>query len=53
VATFSLIHGGGGSAWDWHLVTTELRERGHNAVAVDLSSDDESARWWEYTSAVV
>ena len=28
MATFVLIHGGGGSAWDWHLVAPELRERG-------------------------
>ena len=36
MATFALIHGGGGSAWDWHLVVPELRERGHEPVAVDL-----------------
>ena len=27
MSTFALIHGGGGSAWDWHLVAAELRER--------------------------
>jgi pimeloyl-ACP methyl ester carboxylesterase len=53
VATFALIHGGGGSAWDWHLVVPALRERGHDAVAVDLPSDDEAAGWEEYTDAVV
>jgi pimeloyl-ACP methyl ester carboxylesterase len=53
VATFALIHGGGASAWDWHLVMNELRGRGHDAVAVDLPSDDESAGWWEYADAVV
>jgi hypothetical protein len=26
---FALINGGGGSAWDWHLVAPELPERGH------------------------
>ena len=36
MATFALIHGGGGSAWDWHLVAPALREHGHDAVAVDL-----------------
>jgi pimeloyl-ACP methyl ester carboxylesterase len=51
VATFALIHGGGGSAWDWHLVAPELRER--YPVAVDLPSEDESAGWWEYADAVV
>ena len=53
VATFALIHGGGGSAWDWHLVAPALHERGHDAVAVDLPIDDESAGWKEYTDAVV
>ncbi len=53
VATFALIHGGGGSAWDWHLVAPRLREHGHDAVAVDLPGDDESAGWEEYADAVV
>jgi pimeloyl-ACP methyl ester carboxylesterase len=53
VGTFALIHGGGGSAWDWHLVVSELLERGHDPVAVDLPSEDESAGWWEYADAVV
>ena len=53
MVTFTLIHGGGGSAWDWHLVSAELRERGHDPVAVDLPSDEESAGWWEYADAVV
>jgi pimeloyl-ACP methyl ester carboxylesterase len=43
VATFALIHGGGGTAWDWHLVAPVLRECGHDPVAVDLPCDDESA----------
>jgi pimeloyl-ACP methyl ester carboxylesterase len=53
VATFALIHGGGGSAWDWHLVVPALRERGHDAVAVDLPSEDDSAGWDQYAEAVV
>jgi pimeloyl-ACP methyl ester carboxylesterase len=53
VATFVLIHGGGGSAWDWHLVAPALRERGHDPIAVDLPSEDESAGWSAYTDAVV
>jgi pimeloyl-ACP methyl ester carboxylesterase len=53
MATFVLIHGGGGSAWDWHLVSGELRERGHNPVAVDLPSEDSSAGWWKYADTVV
>ncbi|MGH3028508.1 MAG: alpha/beta fold hydrolase, partial [Gaiellaceae bacterium] len=53
MATFALIHGGGGSAWDWHLVVPELRELGHDPVAVDLPCEDESAGWREYADAVV
>jgi pimeloyl-ACP methyl ester carboxylesterase len=53
VTSYVLIHGGGGSAWEWHLVAAELRERGHDAVAVDLPIEDESAGWSEYADAVV
>ena len=53
MSTFALVHGGGGSAWDWHLVAPELRERGHEPIAVDLPSEDESAGWWDYGDAVV
>jgi pimeloyl-ACP methyl ester carboxylesterase len=53
VATLALIHGGGGSAWDWHLVVPELRKRGHEPVAVDLPCEDASAGWWEFADAVV
>jgi pimeloyl-ACP methyl ester carboxylesterase len=53
MATFALIHGGGASAWDWHLVGPELRERGHEPVAVDLPNEQESAGWSAYADAVV
>jgi pimeloyl-ACP methyl ester carboxylesterase len=53
VSTFALVHGAGGSAWDWHLVAPELRHRGHDPVAVDLPSEDESAGWWERADSVV
>ncbi len=53
MATFALIHGGGGTAWDWHLVVPELRRGGHEAVAVDLPIDDAAAGWWDYADAVV
>jgi pimeloyl-ACP methyl ester carboxylesterase len=53
MATFALIHGGGGSAWDWHLVIPALQEHGHDAVAADLPSDEESAGWDECAGAVV
>ena len=53
MSTFALLHGGGGSAWDWHLVEPELRERGHDPVAVDLPSEDTSAGWSDYADTVV
>jgi pimeloyl-ACP methyl ester carboxylesterase len=53
VATFVLIHGGGGSAWDWHLVEPALRERGHDPVALDLPSEDKTAGWSEYVDTIV
>ncbi|HEX2174572.1 MAG TPA: alpha/beta hydrolase [Nocardioidaceae bacterium] len=53
MCTFALLHGGGGSGWDWHLVVAELRERGHGAVAVDLPIEDGMAGWGEYADTVV
>ena len=53
MATYVLIHGGGGSAWDWHLVAPELEARGHEVFAPDLPSEDESAGPWENADAVV
>jgi pimeloyl-ACP methyl ester carboxylesterase len=53
VATFALIHGGGSSAWDWHLVEPELRRRGHETSAVDLPTADADAGWWDYADRVV
>ncbi len=52
MATFALIHGGGDSAWAWHLVSAELRDLGHEAVAVDLPTEDPSAGLWDYADAV-
>lgn len=50
---YVLIHGAGGSAWDWHLVEAELRARGHEVVAPDLPCDDDSAGLAEYANTVV
>ncbi|SDD59689.1 alpha/beta fold hydrolase [Glycomyces harbinensis] len=52
-ATFVLIHGGGSSSWDWHLVAPLLRERGHEAIAVDLPIEDDANGLSEYADAVV
>src|SRR5260370_17598595 len=53
MATFVLIHGAGSDSWYWHLVTPELRARGHEVVAPDLPSDDDSAGLAEYAEVVV
>ena len=53
MATYALIHGGGDSAFYWHLLEPELRERGHETVAMDLPCEDDSAGLAEYADAVV
>jgi pimeloyl-ACP methyl ester carboxylesterase len=53
VRTYVLIHGAADSAWYWHLLSAELRERGHDVVAMDLPCDDDSAGLSEYADAVV
>jgi pimeloyl-ACP methyl ester carboxylesterase len=53
MATYVLIPGAGDRAWHWHLVADELRERGHDVVAVDLPCEDESAGLSEYADTVV
>ncbi|HEY8147993.1 MAG TPA: alpha/beta hydrolase [Vicinamibacteria bacterium] len=50
--TYVLIHGAGDVAWHWHLVSSELRGRGHDVVAVDLPCEDESAGWFRYADTV-
>ncbi|WP_167040517.1 alpha/beta hydrolase [Salinibacterium sp. ZJ454] len=52
MATFALIHGGGSTAWDWHLVTPVLMDLGHDVVAVDLPIEDENAGLEEYVRTV-
>jgi pimeloyl-ACP methyl ester carboxylesterase len=53
MATYVLIPGAGGSAWYWHRLAPELRERGHGVIAVELPADDASAGLAEYADAVV
>jgi pimeloyl-ACP methyl ester carboxylesterase len=40
---FLLVHGARHGAWCWDALIAELEQRGHEAVAVDLPADDESA----------
>jgi pimeloyl-ACP methyl ester carboxylesterase len=53
VSTYVLIPGAGGAGWYWHLVVPRLREAGHEAIAVDLPGDNETAGLREYTEQVV
>jgi pimeloyl-ACP methyl ester carboxylesterase len=53
MTTYVLIHGAGSDSWYWHLVAPELRERGHEVVAVDLPCDDDAAGLAEYADVVV
>ncbi len=53
MTTFVLIHGGGGSAFDWHLLEAELRGRGHDTVAVDWAVSGPQAELGDYADAVV
>ncbi|MGP9488064.1 alpha/beta fold hydrolase [Glutamicibacter sp. AOP5-A2-7] len=52
LAAFVLIHGGGSSAWDWHLVRPLLEMSGHEVIAVDLPIEDENALLQDYVQAV-
>lgn len=52
MSTFVLIPGAGGAAWYWHRVVPLLLAAGHDAVAVDLPGDDESAGLPEYADRV-
>src|SRR4029078_10972037 len=53
MATYGLIPGAGGDAWQWHLVARELEARGQVAVPVTLPPGDAAAGWSEYADAVV
>jgi pimeloyl-ACP methyl ester carboxylesterase len=53
MTTFALIHGGGGSGWDFHRLVPELAARGHDAIAPDLPITDKSAGLAEFTDTVL
>ncbi|PRY01998.1 alpha/beta fold hydrolase [Allonocardiopsis opalescens] len=52
MAVFAVVHGGGGSAWEWHLVAADLAGRGHDVVAVDLPVEDPGAGLSEFAGTV-
>jgi pimeloyl-ACP methyl ester carboxylesterase len=53
VSTFVLIPGAGGSTWVWSRLAPLLVEAGHDAIAVELPGDDETAGLPRYTELVV
>jgi pimeloyl-ACP methyl ester carboxylesterase len=53
LATFALIPGAGGDPWEWHRLAPELNARGHEAIAVRLPAEDDTAGWSDYADAVV
>ena len=53
MSTFVLIPGAGGSAWVWSRLTPLLVDAGHEAIAVELPGDDETAGLPRYTELVV
>lgn len=53
MTTYVLIHGAADTGWHWHLVTAELRLRGHDVVAPDLPCEDDSAGLEQYADTVL
>jgi pimeloyl-ACP methyl ester carboxylesterase len=53
MATYALIPGGGGDPWEWHRLVPELGAGGHDALAVRLPAEDDTAGWSEYADAVI
>jgi pimeloyl-ACP methyl ester carboxylesterase len=53
MASYVLVPGAGGDEWYWHRLVPALRERGHDAVAVALPAEDDSAGWSEYADVIV
>lgn len=53
MTTYVLIAGAASDSWFWHLLSAELRARGHDIVAPDLPCDDDSAGLSEYADTVI
>lgn len=53
MATFVLIHGGGGDAAYWRPLTGDLEHLGHEVIAVDLPNDDPTADLITYADATI
>jgi pimeloyl-ACP methyl ester carboxylesterase len=53
VSAYVLVPGAGGDSFYWHWVAPLLERRGHEVVAADLPTGDDSAGLSEYADAVV
>lgn len=53
MTTFVLVPGAGGSAWYWQRVVPLIERAGHEAIAVGLPAEDESAGLNEYADLIV
>ena len=53
MSIFGLVHGGGLGTWCWELLLSELKERGHHAVTMDLPLEDQSAGATHFAEAVL
>ena len=52
MATFVLVPGAGGLAWEWHRLGPELQTLGHAALPIELPAGDDSAGLAEYAGVV-
>lgn len=53
MTTFVLVHGAWHGAWCWERLVPELETRGHDAITMDLPSDDPAATFETYADVVV
>jgi pimeloyl-ACP methyl ester carboxylesterase len=53
MATVVPVHAAGDSAWSWQLLGTELAQRGHEMVAVDLPAGDPDSTLGDYADVVL
>jgi pimeloyl-ACP methyl ester carboxylesterase len=53
VTTFAIVHGAGDVGWSWHLVAAALEAKGHNTIAPDLPTEDESKDLTDWAATVV
>jgi pimeloyl-ACP methyl ester carboxylesterase len=53
IDTYVLIPGAATGPWYWELVAAQLRERGHETIAVELPCDDDEAGLDAYADAAV